>query len=497
MQNRTVTLAVVIGLLVGAAGVGLLVVTDDDGSTSVDTGLPKLPIGAYGERTAAAADSMLAGPVEWRVRGQLPTLPDEATAYRVDPPSEAAKQRLLTALGDVPAAIQPDGAWNAPADNTGVADCAPSSPDGAPDAPVSCDNASSSVAVACDPSGKCPEPVPPTPPADLPGREEAQRIALRTLEAAGIDTTGNVEVSGPGDAWEVSAEPRLGGRRVFGVSNNLSIGSKGALIRGGGLLLATTEVGEYPLVSTAKALERLKAQWGTGPSVLRGGAEPAIAVAPGEPVPDPQPVVRTITGVTLGLQPSFGAASQYLVPAFLFETDDGGVVPVPAVVDALLEQPGTPEPAPEPGRPGQVEPAPPTGGGGRGSSEACSGASSSSVSSGGETNEPMKLEVCARPSRAAVGETVTFTMTASDPDAAIDTNGCQQPLADYGDEGEGTVQCMSLCRRDDFPPAATTLTKTFTHAYAKPGTYTARFSVGSCAPKASQASVELQVTVRG
>lgn len=501
MQNRTVTLAVVIGLLVGAAGVGVLVVADDDGPTSVDAGLPKLPIGAYGERTAAAAASMLAGPVEWRVRGQLPDLPDDATAYRVEPPSEAAKQRLLTALGDVPVGVQPDGSWNAPADNTGVADCAPSSPEATPDTPVSCANAASAVAIACDPNGTCPEPVPPTTPADLPSREEAQRIALGTLEAAGIDTTGNVEIFGPGDAWEVSAEPRLGGRRVFGLSNNLSIGSKGAVVRGGGLLLATTELGEYPLVSTTKGLERLEAQWGGGPGVLRGGAEPAIAVAPGEPYPDTRPVVRTITGVTLGLQPSFGARTQYLVPAFLFETDDGGVVPVPAVVDALLEQPGTPEPVPAPGPPGQIEPAPPSDGGGSGgstgSSEACSGASSSSVSSGGETNEPMKLEVCARPSRAKVGETVTFTMTASDPDAAIDTNGCQQPLAGYGDEGEGTVQCMALCRREDFPPEATTLTKTFTHAYAEPGTYTARFSVGSCAPKASQASVELQITVRG
>ena len=235
--------------------------------------------------------------------------------------------------------------------------------------------------------------------------------------------------------------------------------------------------------------------------MLRGGAEPAIAVAPGEPYPDTRPVVRTITGVTLGLQPSFGATTQYLVPAFLFETEDGGVVPVPAVIDALLEQPGTPEPAPEPGPPGQIEPAPPSDGGGSGgstgSSEACSGSSSGSVSSGGETNQPMKLEVCASPARVPVNEPVTFTMTASDPDAAIDTSGCQQPRASYGDEGEETVQCMSLCQRESFPPEATTLTRPFTHTYATPGTYTARFSVGSCAPKASQAQVELQITVVG
>jgi hypothetical protein len=282
------------------------------------------------------------------------------------------------------------------------------------------------------------------------------------------------------------------------------VGPKGTILRGGGQLIAADAIGEYPLVTTAKGLERLKAQ-GT-PGVLRGGPEPAIAYDAGAPVPDRRPIVRTITGVTLGLQPTFGQTEAYLAPIFLFETDDGGITPVPAVVDELLEQPGgggepKPEPVPEPG---QIEPSPPSdggssgggSGGSTGSSESCVGAASGS-SAGGDPNQPLALEVCASPSNPKPGETVTFTLKASDPDAAIDADGCQQPRAAYGDEQDGAVSCLSLCQKDNPTPESTTLGRTFTHAYAKPGTYTATFTADSCAPKASHGEVKLQINVRG
>ena len=503
MRNRIVLLAVVIGLLVGAAGVGLLVVTDTDDGTSVAADLPKLPIGAYGERTmAAAADSMLAGPVEWRVRGELPDLDDHATAYELRAPTAAAKERLLGAFpDDLSVRVAPDGSWNGPAYD--MNDCTVTTREGPPDAPVACSSASSGVAtaVACAPDQPC---EPPPPPADLPSESEAKEIALRTLERAGIDTSGSMEAYGPADGWNITTEPRVDDRRVFGLGTYLQIGAKGKIVSAGGRLVTTDAIGDYPLVTTAKGFERLKEQGGSGPGVLRGGPEPAIAIAPGEPVPDggpPQPIVRTITGVTLGLQPTFGGETNYLAPVFLFETDDGGVVPVPAVVDELLQQPGgagVPEPAPVP-EPGQVEPAPPSDGGGTGStgsSEACAGSASGS-SVGGDPNQPLAIEVCASPSNPTVGETVTFRLKASDPDAAIDAEGCQQPRATFGDEQEGSASCLALCQKENPSPEATTLGRTFTHAYAKPGTYTAVLTADSCAPKASHGEVRLQITVRG
>jgi hypothetical protein len=511
MRNRIVLLAVVIGLLVGAAGVGLLVVTDDD-QTTVAANLPKLPIGAFGERTAAAAaDSMLAGPVEWRVRGELPELDDHATAYELQPPSAKAKDRLVAAFpADLSVRVAPDGSWNGPASDAG--DCTVTTREGPPDAPVGCASGSSgvatasAVAVACAPDQPC---KPPPPPADLPSESEARQIALRTFERAGIDTSGSVQLSGPDYGWNVTTEPRVGGRRVVNLGTTMQIGSKGSIVSAGGRLIDPDAIGDYPLVTTSKGFERLKEQWGAGPGPLRGGPEPAIAIAPGEPAPDggpgqpPQPIVRTITGVTLGLLPTFGTETTYLAPVFLFETDDGAVVPVPAVVDELLEQPGgggTPEPAPVPvpaEPPQQVPPAPPSAGGGsEPNSGACAGSSSAASSSGGESNQSLTLEVCASPSNVRVGETVTFTLKASDPDAAMDADGCQQPTAGFGDETDQTAHCMSICSRETFPPEATTLGRTWSHAYAKPGTYTARFTADSCAPKASHGQAELQIVVR-
>jgi hypothetical protein len=497
MRNRIVLLAVVIGLLVGVAGVGLLVVTDDDG-TSLAADLPKLPVGVLGELStrAAAADSMLAGPVEWRVQGDLPKLDDHATAYRLDAPTDAAVRRLTTALPDARLA-GPRGEWTlAP---TGVG-CSPPPPGAAPDTPVSCASGTVSTAAPCPPEAICEIPRPQAPPADLPSEEDARAIALRTLDAAGFDTSGHVEVFGPGDAWEVMANPKVHGRRVFGAANHLSVGPKGVILRGGGQLLAADAIGDYPLVSTEKGVERLKAQGNGGGFPARGGPEPAIAIDSDAPIQQ-QPVVRTITGVTLGLQPTFGTTEGYLAPIFLFETDDGGVVPVPAVIDELLEQPGgggqpEPEPLPEPGPPGQIEPAPPSDGGSTGSSQSCVGAASGS-SAGGDPNQPLALEVCASPINPKPGETVTFHLKASDPDAAIDADGCQQPRAAYGDEQDGAVSCLALCQKDNPSPESTTLSRTFTHAYAKPGTYTAVFTADSCAPKSSHGEVKLQINVRG
>jgi hypothetical protein len=474
MQNRTVILAVVIGVLVGAAGVALLVVTDDDG-TSVAADLPRLPApGAGGER-ALAADSMLAA-VTYKVEDDLPDLADEAPAYRsTGKVDDGAEGRLAKAFGQEVTVDEARGAWFVGEDRK----CLP--PAGAgPDIAVSCAS-----------------PLPAFTEADRPSKEDARRIALTAFEAGDFDTSGGVQVLDAGPTWDVVAERRVGGARVVGLANRLSIGTGGRIVGGSGQLATFDRLGDYPLVSVTEGVERL--QRGATDLPERGapaGAEPAIAPV----APEEGPVVteRTITHVELGLMPVWVDTTVWLEPAFLFEVDDSDTLTAPAVIDSLLGD-WAPYPTPEPdprGDPGQIEPAPPSGGGsGSGTSEACSGASSSSVSNSGETNEAMRLEVCASPSRVGPGEKVTFTMKASDPDAAIDTDGCQQPTASYGEEGDGVVQCMALCSKESFTPEQTSLTRTFTHAYSKPGTYRATFSVGSCAPKASSASVVVEIIV--
>lgn len=517
MHNRIVTLAIVIGLLVGAAGVGLLIVTDDDEGTALDAGLPKLPAALSVER-AMAADAMLAAEVTYQVRGKLPDLAREAAAYRtaggVD---DEDVERLARGLGLDGRVERAKGGWQVvdddlrlvvgtgsgspwtlgPAEECGEVDL--SSPDGV----------TSSCAVAsrpaCPPDQPCPEPTKPT----LPPESVARTTALDALEKAGIDTSGSVQVFDAFDAWEVMTERRVDGARTNGLASQLSVGPSTELLRGGGLLGELEKVGDYPLVTVTEGVERLRNLSSPRPMLRLGAAEPAmdtmVAPVPPDGGAPPTPVVRTVTDAELGLMPVYVDDRTWLEPAFLFELDDKETVAVPAVVEELLERPGgdwapypgaEPAPAPEPGPPGQIEPAPPTGGG-SGSSQSCSGSAAASSSNADQDNQPLVIEVCASPSQPAVGQTVTFDFKAQDPDAAIDAEGCQQPRAAYGDEGDGTAQCLSLCQKDNPSPESMTLGRTFTHAYAKPGTYKATFTVGSCAPKASSGMVTLEVVVRG
>ena len=517
MKNRTVVLALVIGLLVGAAGVVLLVVTEDDGGTALDAGLPKLPSALGGDRTSAAADMSMPAPVTYQVRGELPDLPDHARAYRTAGGVEqAAVRRLAGALGLSGEVTRARDGWQVVdgdqrlvvgTSSAGAWSFGPAEEcverlergDAGPDGAASC--TVSSPVQKCAPDGTCEEPPRRT---DLPSQEDARRIAVDALDEGGIDTSGSVQVLQAFDAWEVLTERRIDGRPTHGLSTHLSVGPQGELIRGGGLLGTMEEVGDYPLVDVQAGVERLRAQAVPHP-MLSGGREPAIAIAPVPPDGGGPggPTVRTITDAELGLMPVYVDERTWLEPAFLFELDDKDTIAVPAVVDALLEAPFGPAPKPAPGPPDRVDPAPPSDGGGSGGSDGsggsqtCAGSAAASSSSAEGDNQALTVEVCATPSRVAVGETVTFSFKAHDPDAAIDADGCQQPRAAYGDEGEGTAQCLALCSRDTYPPEATTLAKTFTHAYARPGTYTATFTVGSCAPKASSGQVEVQITVSG
>jgi hypothetical protein len=513
MRRNGVVIAIVLGLVVGAGAVVVIAATGGS-STKVSSRLPKLPAGAYGARdSAAAAMAMPAyGQVEWRVQGTLPSLPDHATAYRVEPtPTDAAVARMATAFGLAGRPQRQGAGWtltdgerhfvvvNGTWTLATGADCLP--PIDAPaDMSVSCASSSAAVATsACVPDTGCTIPEP-NKPAGLPSEAQARTVAVRALEAAGLDTSGHVQVTDAFSTIDVTADPAIGGARVVGTGNQLSVGPGQTLVRGSGTMGTTAKVGEYPLVTTEKGLERLRAPGGPVPAL--GRPEPAIAIAPAPGGPGAGPLVRTITDVTLGLQ----RVDQYLTPVFLFHVDGGDVLPVPAVVDALLTPVVPPEPTPAPfppGRPGQAPPAPParpvpptSGNGGAnsgGSSQACSG-QAVATSDANQDNQALKLEACVSPTTVRVGEPVTFSLTVVDPDAAIDDM-CDQPSVAFGDEG-GVAHCMAACVKESFPPEATKKARTFTHAYKQPGTYTAIASAGSCAPKGGHAQVELQITVR-
>ena len=249
------------------------------------------------------------------------------------------------------------------------------------------------------------KPAPPQRPADLPSQADAERAGRDVLTRLGLDLDGaRVNVYDAFDAWDVNVSPRVGDLEVVGLYWSVAIGPKGKVVRANGFLADPEKIGDYPLAGTDVGLKRLKETSGGGVAMgaatdLDDGREPAVGapqtlIAPApecppeadciapvpEPGPPPEPLVRTITGVRLGLLFSAGFDvddDATLVPAYLFEFGDepepvgagaaiDNSIPVPAVTEEYLAEPdpqpkGRPEPAPaepvvDPG-PAPAEPA--------------------------------------------------------------------------------------------------------------------------------------------
>ena len=211
-----------------------------------------------------------------------------------------------------------------------------------------------------------PAPVPAKPerPADLPSRAEAERLARETFTRMGVAQDG-FSLEDGWLTWEARVEPRVDGLAVMGLGTGLGIGGGGAIVHANGFLAVPDRIGDYPLVGAEAGIRRL--QDGSGgatrtlaavdarePATAPAGAEPAVDLpavlpdacadpaAPCEPVPmpNPEPAVRTATGARLVLL-QFDAV---LVPAYVYDLDDGGESPpVPAVTDEWLASQAVPE----------------------------------------------------------------------------------------------------------------------------------------------------------
>lgn len=369
-------------------------------------------------------------------------------------------------------------------------------------AAVSPEPGSSGASPPVPPHGVKPEPfVPPVergPVADLPAKEEAERIARGVFERLGLAGE-TFRLEGGTYSWEAFVSPPVGGLPVVGMEHIVSIGPKGTIQGGHGYLLAPKLIGDYPLAGVDVGLARLREGRGVGATPMADAAIGAIEpycpdTADCAALPPPGPVVVTITGVHLALQ----HVADALVPVYVFETKDGGELAVPAVTDRWLE-----ETNPTQGGDGGREP----------DVGHSSGACGVSVSGRGvdpeggtdDANAPLTVEVCVEPARAKVGQEVTFTVTVKDPDAEIYDELCAGPEVDFGDdELVARTLCAHACDAGGRAPSITEprageLTRTFTHAYAKPGTYTARFGYRSepCSTLSSSGQGTATVVVVG
>jgi hypothetical protein len=174
--------------------------------------------------------------------------------------SGPAAAEATTTIGTVKCA---NGAADCATVQTAIAECPPNAGCIAPSEP-------------CPPDAMCgmPAPDPILPPADLPSKDEARRIALELLRGTGLDLTGaEVTVDGPYDAWYVTVEPLIDGVPVSGWMASAGVGSKGAITSASGTLGTPERLGDYPLIDTRAAIDRLNAMQGS----YNGGIVPMAA----------------------------------------------------------------------------------------------------------------------------------------------------------------------------------------------------------------------------
>jgi hypothetical protein len=319
----------------------------------------------------------------------------------------------------------------------------------------------------------CGEPMIAQRPANLPSKDEAERIGRKAMAAVGVDLDhADVRVDDSITIWNVMADPIVGGLPTIGLTTSIGVGPDGVVQYANGWLGQPAKGDAYPLIGTAAGLERLNAEQGStmiaAPNVRCDGCEPS------EPV---EPRVVRITGVRLGLQ-VFSTyergATAYLVPTYLFSSAEGGDLPVVAVPDQYLGQQQADRPT------DAGTPAEPSG--------ACTG-SGTATAPGGDPGP--QVQVCA-PGTAKAGEPVTFSLSG---EGAL-RDDCGSPVPDWGD-GTDVAVCDIGCA--SLPPEPTKLAKSLEHTYEKAGTYTATFHFRGCgdASGEDQASISTEVRVEG
>jgi hypothetical protein len=305
MRNRLAVLSAVLVFAVLVGGLAVFAARSGDGD------LPRLPMGATGERDAATAAraagagsgvgrdgagvsraDMALYPYRWeeyRIGARLPDVGERAAAYRWTAPTAAGVRGLADRLGLSGQAKHEDGAWTVSDgsrflrvdERSGQWNLGPDPSMGV----------SSSTAVAkcppCPPERMCPEMMcgEPVRPAGMPSQQEALRLARAFWDKAGVDVGKvKVDIDDGFTQWYVRFRPLIGGRPVIGAETSVAVGAKGAVEWANGWMAGPEKVGDYPLLSPQKAVERLNASRTVGGAC--GG--PMVQCDPA-PMPTPMP----------------------------------------------------------------------------------------------------------------------------------------------------------------------------------------------------------------
>jgi hypothetical protein len=488
-------------LAVVLALVGLAVVAGEDSSSKAPATLPVLGAGSSTEAAPMGMGDakMRVAPVRYEA-GKLPGLADEADAWTLAPGHGDADRvadlaELLDVEGSVtktetgwtvgtearrldvqdvaglpwslyetaPAVVEP-----APTPTTIVCVAAPCDPPAADTTVAPADGQPTPGSCAAD-GPDCPMVAPDEPrrPADLPSKDEAEDIGRDLFEELGVDLDhAEVKVDDGITIWNVNVDPEVGGLPTLGLTSSIGVGPGGKVQYANGWLdLDELEQGDtYPLVGTAAGIEKLN---GEQDMLLRIDPMPACEDCDAPPTSMEPRIVR-VTGVRLALQ-VFSTyepgATTYLVPTYLYATEDGDFeLPVVAVDGQYLGEQRTPEPD-EHGTP--AEP---------GDEGACTSSSEGD------------LQVCG-PTTAEVGEPVTLTVSGT----GKVRDDCGSPVPEWGD-GSEVATCAIGCAT--MPTESVELSKAFDHTYEEAGSYTVVLHFPGCGDDSGTDVATLQAEVR-
>lgn len=199
----------------------------------------------------------------------------------------------------------------------------------------------------------------PTPPEGVPSSADARSMATALFAELGTpgDLGGFEAFADEWGAW-VYAQVQVGGM-ASAVGFSAGYGADGRLTSAGGTVAKLERVGEYPTVDADTAVERLRQRnlgWGRDVLLERGGSasldaavssdvaidaptaeEPAVLV---DPLPGGEMKTRTVTLVDV--EPTLTVVFDvddvmWLVPAYRFTADDGGIWEVMAIADGFVE----------------------------------------------------------------------------------------------------------------------------------------------------------------
>lgn len=348
---------------------------------------------------------------------------------------------------------------------------------------------------------------------NLPSESEAKQIASDALKSAGIDVGGaKTRVESFDQVVSVYFQPAFDGGVVDGVEHAVTVGPDDVIAYASGFVGDAKSVGSYELATLQRAVDRLNEmsdypamQEGDERSLAADATEPAIAPEdPGAPQ-NSEPTVVKLTAVKVGLMMSTDDSDQslWLTPAYIFTTDQdgGGTVIARAAADKYFPPP-TSAPPSDRDKPDDTDVPPAVDGGSSGGGSTGSGGSVEPAPPSRNcvtTDAPIAAEVCALGSF-KVGEETDFTITASDPDRAFTEGPCGDGVtAEYGDDGEGDVRCLACSTAVADGPGK--VSRFRSHTYAKPGAYTAKFTIksgsecGEPHPNDSTVTLALKVVV--